>query len=504
MYTAKLNHRHNQMTAINALIVGINSEYAAELRNLLSRHPECEYHLTVAASFDGAIQSMAQHSPDVVLVGSSVDMKGYRHFIQSVQQQSCVQPVIILETSTDNPAEFDYLENGADFYLKRWRHETGMLHKAVMAGIERVKAFQAIRNSERRMRGIYYWSSIGILLVDLNGLIVQNNPAFSRIVGFSDDELCDMPLARDLVHPDDQEEVSRSFESVKTEQQPVAKLQCRMRTKEGDHTWTELTWSLFSETGSPAQFCVCLVEDITSKKNMESELRASEAQLKQLSAHLLDLIEQERRHIARELHDSIGSYLGAIKLGLGQLSYAPPTGKEQLSERLDQLSQMLVETMDELQRITTSLYPPVLDDLGIAAALRWHCGRVNSSVPAVSLTFQADIDESRIQPGLAIVMYRVSQEAIHNALQHSKSTTVAVSLSEEENTIVLRIVDKGVGLPGEMPGCNETVCGMGIRNMMKRVELSGGVFSISSAKDKGTAVSASWPVFRPSESPDPA
>ncbi len=485
------------MTVINTLLIGIDSKYFAELRNILSRHTESDYRLTLAASFGEAIQSMTQQSPDVVFIGSSVEMAGYRRFIQLVQQQDCLQPVIILETDTDSPAEFDYLKNGADFYLKKWQHNTDILHKAVMAGIERVKAFQAIQNSERRMRGIYYWSSIGILLVDLNELIVQNNPAFSRIVGFTGDELCDMPLTHSLIHPEEQERAGHAFASVKSQQQPAAKLQCRMRTKQDSYTWTELTCSLFSETGTPAQFCVCLVEDITSKKEMENELRASEAQLRQISAHLLDLIEQERRRIARELHDSIGSYLGAIKLSLGQLACSSPIGKEPLSERIDHISHMLVETMDELQHITTNLYPPVLDDLGIMAALRWHTGKMNSSFSTVSITLHADIDETRIQPGLPIVIYRVSQEAIYNALKHSGSETVSVSLTEEDGAILLRIADQGVGLPGQEPGCTDTVCGMGIRNMMKRVEFSGGVFRIASGKGEGTTISASWPVFIP-------
>ncbi len=488
------------MPLIHVLLVGVDSEHATELRKALALHLESEYRLIVAGSYEEAIhiQSIGKQNLDVILIGSPVDMAGYRRLIQVVQEQNCVQPIIVLETNTENPAEFDYLKNGADFYLKKWRHDADILNQTIMAAIERVKAFQAIKNSERRMRGIYYWSSIGILLVDLDDLIVQNNPAFSRIVGFSAEELCDMPLTSDLIHPEEREQAVHAFQSVKSGQQPAAKLQCRMRTSKGDYTWTELTASLFSETGSPAQFCVCLVEDITSKKNMENELRASEAQLKQLSAHLLGLIEQERRRIAHELHDSIGSYLGAIKLGLGQLlSCVPPSAKEQLQEQLDHLSQMLKEAMNEVQRINTSLYPPVLDDLGIVAALRWHCGRVSSSVPALSLDFQADIDESRIQPGLPIVIYRVSQEAIHNALQHSGSNTVAVSLSEEEDTVVLRIADRGKGLPGEKPGLNESVRGMGIRNMRKRVELSGGVFKISSAKGEGTAVSARWPVYLP-------
>ena len=109
----------------------------------------------------------------------------------------------------------------------------------------------------------------------------------------------------------------------------------------------------------------------------------------------------------------------------------------------------------------------------------------------------ADIDETRIQPGLPIVIYRVSQEAIYNALKHSGSETVSVSLTEEDGAILLRITDQGVGLPGQEPGCTDTVCGMGIRNMMKRVEFSGGVFRIASGKSEGTTISASWPVFIP-------
>ena len=175
------------MPLIHVLLVGVDSEHATELRKALALHLESEYRLIVAGSYEEAIhiQSIGKQNLDVILIGSPVDMAGYCRLIQVVQEQNCVQPIIVLETNTENPAEFDYLKNGADFYLKKWRHDADILNQTIMAAIERVKAFQAIKNSERRMRGIYYWSSIGILLVDLDDLIVQNNPAFSRIVGFT-------------------------------------------------------------------------------------------------------------------------------------------------------------------------------------------------------------------------------------------------------------------------------------------------------------------------------
>ena len=135
-------------------------------------------------------------------------------------------------------------------------------------------------------RGTQPAAADAALLDSLRAAVSGNSTLLS-----AGDELCDMPLTHSLIHPEEQERAGHAFASVKSQQQPAAKLQCRMRTKQDSYTWTELTCSLFSETGTPAQFCVCLVEDITSKKEMENELRASEAQLRQISAHLLDLAE---------------------------------------------------------------------------------------------------------------------------------------------------------------------------------------------------------------------
>ncbi len=487
------------MAEINALIIGIDNEYYTILQGLLSRCTDNDYHLNQVPSFAEAIQAIEKTNPDVLLIASSCGIDHYREFIKMVQQNDCLQPVIILETDPENNIEFDYLENGADFYLDKWDNTNHRLKKAIMAGIERVKGFQAIRDSEQRMRGIFYWSSIGIVLLDLEDLIVQHNPAFSRIVGFSDDELCDMPLLEELIHADNREQARQALERIKKQEQPVAKLQCLLRTSKEEYTWVELTLSLFSETGTSAQFCVCLVEDIADKKRMEAELRQSEIQLKQLSAHLLDLLEQERRHIARELHDSIGSYLGAIKLAHEQLGQTVPASKKDMAEKTVQITGMVIETMNELQRITSNLYPAILDDLGVVAALRWHVERMNSTLPSATIQLDAGINESRLHPELPIVIFRVCQEAIYNALKHSQSVQIAVTLKEKEGIIVLAIADAGVGLPGTQPGCDKNQCGMGIRNMMKRVEFSGGLFSISSKPGQGTVVEASWPVFMPSE-----
>ncbi|MGC8492031.1 MAG: histidine kinase [Syntrophobacteraceae bacterium] len=251
------------------------------------------------------------------------------------------------------------------------------------------------------------------------------------------------------------------------------------------------TGALFLITGTLA-----VAFDVTGLRQAQQALQQSQTRLRSLSAQLLSAHEEERKRIARELHDSVGSSLALIKLGI-ESTQAELKRKGCCPGMLDSPVQWTQLTIDEIRRLMVDLRPPLLDDMGVLAALRWFFGQYRAVHPAIHVEARIEIEEQEIPESLRIVIFRIIQEAFHNIARHSSAEYVDFSLAKQEGTIKLRIEDNGVGFDAE------AICGrqgLGLAGMKERSELSGGSFRIRSTPDTGTLLSAEWPVTIPARS----
>lgn len=227
------------------------------------------------------------------------------------------------------------------------------------------------------------------------------------------------------------------------------------------------------------------------------ELLRSEEQLKILSRKLLEAHEQERSRIARELHDSIGGKLTAIKYALERRVDGGPDAGKNGSLSLDGVLSIVQQTITEVRNISTNLRPSVLDDLGIPATISWFCRQFSEIYTEMALERQIEIRDADIPEPLKIEIYRVLEEAMNNVAKHSAAKRVQVSLRYEERRLVLLIADDGRGFdPARAAGAAAEDTGMGIASMKDRIELTGGRFFLDSRPGVGTTVCAIWPVER--------
>lgn len=238
--------------------------------------------------------------------------------------------------------------------------------------------------------------------------------------------------------------------------------------------------------------------DISRHKKNEAALRESERQLKFLSARLLVAQEEERKKIAADLHDSIGSYLTGIKLGLENLvDHAKSNGLPQSS--LKSLATVTQGALEETRRIMTDLRPSILDDLGIIATIGWFCRQCRALYPGISIDERVTIEEKDVPEHLKITIFRIIQEAVNNAAKYSRSDLLELSLESTGKAIQLTVEDYGEGFDVEATGSRYgSHRGMGLAGMKERVELSSGVISIRSVPGEGTRIFASWDM-NPSE-----
>ena len=228
----------------------------------------------------------------------------------------------------------------------------------------------------------------------------------------------------------------------------------------------------------------------TEKSAILVELNDKSQQLADLFRGLINVQEEERHRIARELHDETGQALTAILLRLKTLQ--DETDLETIQDRLNGLRFLTAQTLEEVRRISMDLRPTALDDLGLIPAIHWYiqncCERSGLDISFISEKMNA---AHRLPPEMEIVLYRAVQESITNVIRHAQATQVLVTLEEGIRSIWLTVADNGVGLPA-----NPNEKGLGLAGLRERAFLAGGHFQIDSQDGEGTRLLIQLPLNR--------
>ena len=201
--------------------------------------------------------------------------------------------------------------------------------------------------------------------------------------------------------------------------------------------------------------------------------------------------EDERKRIARELHDSTGQSLTSLLLGLRRLEEAAEL--ETLRDRVDDLREIVSASLDEVRRLAWELRPSVLDDMGLVAALQRYVTdyRERHGVAADFLTH--GLDGKRLPPEVETTIYRIVQEALTNVVRHARAQNVSVMIDRRERKVLLVIEDDGVGFdPAQMVDGPRPH--LGLYGMRERAELLGGKFTVESSAGQGTTLFVDLPI----------
>jgi signal transduction histidine kinase len=237
-----------------------------------------------------------------------------------------------------------------------------------------------------------------------------------------------------------------------------------------------------------------LEEEIQERKRTEKALKESRGELRHLSARLLIAHEEERKRIAAELHDCLGSHLTAVRFALETARKKLARGDLELSILDNPISEMK-HIIEDVRRIWMDLRPSILDNSGLVAALDWLIEQFVNSYPDIHVTRDFHAEEHDIPEPLKIVIFRIVQEALNNVAKHSGAESVAVGFRKTPGTLDLRIEDNGSGFDHKAFAASaENDRGIGLASMRERTELSGGCFGLESAPGKGVKMLASWPL----------
>ncbi|OQY68019.1 MAG: hypothetical protein B6D46_04915 [Polyangiaceae bacterium UTPRO1] len=343
-------------------------------------------------------------------------------------------------------------------------------------------------DGETWYRTVFDHASVGIARVAPDGRFLEVNDRFCEIVGYARAQLMAGNFQQ-ITHLDDLEaDVANVARLLRGEAQSYA-MQKRYLRPDGEGVWVALHVAVVrNAAGDPTDF-VSVVEDISAIKRSERMLLDYSTRLEELSRRLLSVQEDERRALARELHDEIGQQLAALKLNLEALRrrYSALAGEPRLTDALGILDQ----TMGRIGNAALDLRPSMLDDLGLAAALRSYARRQEARAGCVIAV--VGTVRGRLPEQVETAAFRIAQEAVRNAIVHAAPTRIEVRLALEIGSLVVTVRDDGRGFDADKEAATPRATGVGMLGMRERAELIGGTLEITSALGKGTIVSARLP-----------
>ena len=232
---------------------------------------------------------------------------------------------------------------------------------------------------------------------------------------------------------------------------------------------------------------------IAEKIQAEHRLIESENHLRELSTQLLRAQDDERRHIARELHDGLGQCLAALKLSVNLLQSLLPQASEIVNKRFEECLNLTDEAISQVRTISHLMYPPLLEELGLESAIPWYVSGFEQR-SGIKTNLEVPNDFGRLPREVELTIFRILQESLTNIHRHSGSRTAGVRLRISNGCTFLEVKDSGKGMPQGIVGKAGTVgmTGVGLRGMRERVRQFSGKLEISSGPE-GTTVTVMLP-----------
>jgi PAS domain S-box-containing protein len=348
---------------------------------------------------------------------------------------------------------------------------------------DRKRAEDALRESEDRYRDLVEHSYDLICTHDLEGILLSANETPLRILGYSRGELLNKPL-RDFVTPEARPLCDAYLSQVQRD--GFAKGLLPVLTKSGEVRVWEYNNSLRRDGAGPL-VVRGLAHDVTDQKRTEEELR-------HLSRRLLQLRDEERRRIARDLHDSTGQDLVAVSTTLGQLQASIPSSSRKARKLIVQCQALTDSCLGEIRTLSYVLHPPMLEETGLEDAIRQYLDGFAERT-GIEITMEIAPHFGRLTQDSELALFRVMQESLTNILRHSGSFTAKIKLHRGPETITLEVSDTGRGIfvcNQKQNGAAPLVAGVGIPSMQERVKQFGGRLDIESS-GQGTTVRVTLP-----------
>jgi PAS domain S-box-containing protein len=359
------------------------------------------------------------------------------------------------------------------------------IYGALVNITERKLAEEKLRESETRYRGMFNATTVGFIEVrELK--IVRVNDAFCKLSGYSKEQLIgenvNMLYAIGIEYHFPGKLKSEFFEK------GFFISEHKILTRMGYLIDTLFSVSLLDRE-DPGNPCIISVIDISGQKLFEAELNKSKEELRKLTGHIILAREQEKKAIAREIHDDLGQKLAVLKWDLNWLVSRVRPSKA-VTRKIEELNTMIRESISAIHRIMKELHPPELDELGLIEAIEWQARELMNRT-GLQIKMNIDCTGVRFTSDIELSIFRVVQEALTNIIRHAGATVVLLNMKMNGESLLIDIHDNGKGIPHNVLASPDSY---GLSGMRERVMSCNGTILINGINKKGTEIRIKIPL----------
>ena len=346
------------------------------------------------------------------------------------------------------------------------------------------EAQQAMRESEEKFRSLFEQSMDALYIHGPDGQNLIANQTWIDLFGYSQDEMGRLRATDLYADPADRDDFLCRIAKTGFVEDEV-----RLKKKNGSVMDCVRTVVSRKDDRGEVVAYQGVIRDITERKRMEADLRASSEQMSRLAQRVEEVREEERTSLARELHDTAGQAITALKLDVGRMKKRLEEGQMPSPEDLGALNKLLDQAADEVRRVSSELRPGVLDDIGLSGAIEWQIDEIRKRT---DLDFAMNLPsvESLLDYARRTALFRVFQELLTNVVRHADAGSVRVTLECADNVVTLTVADDGCGAGMETLEDSRAI---GIIGMRERLRPFGGELHYDSTPGKGTTARVVMP-----------
>ena len=356
------------------------------------------------------------------------------------------------------------------------------------------RAMDEVRSAQERLQSVLERMPIGCMLTDTQGRLTFFNAAAESIFGYSFAELHECNLLEFLVAPGARAETQSRLDRILKGEAHADGITENL-TRDGRTILCDWKNTSLRRPDGGIVGIISMCQDVTAQKRAEIDLRSSREALRALAAHLQSVREEERKRIAREIHDELGQSLTGFKMDLAWIRNRlqvedGPLERKPLIAKIAEMGQMLDGMAVLMRKLCTELRPGVLDDLGLMAAIEWQAREYRNRT-GIQCDLKLEAGELPVDPDRSTALFRIFQEILTNVARHAQASRVEVHMRRVDSHLHLEVRDNGRGISeAEKAGAKS----LGLLGLRERAVILGGAVEIEGVAGSGTTVRVRMPL----------
>lgn len=467
-------------TPLNILLIEDNPDDQFLIKEFLENSIDIDSSLTIVDSLNEGMLELNNGKTNVLLLDLSLPDNHGLEGLQSIRKKYDALTIIILTGFNDNKMAINAINTGAQDYLIKGKFNAYILEKSILYAYKRSVNEKIIRESEKKYKALYDHSPELLLSVySTSGNIFRANKTMIDTTGFNLNELSEMNLTQ-LFH-ESCLQVTNDIMNKLQKNEIIQQCDAIIKTKDGRKIEVLCDVISHKDNDEGLPYSNISLKDV-------SQIKASERALKKSKKETMNALvkgqEEERKRMAKDLHDSLGQSVTGISLMLDLLQKQ----KKPNPKIINQAIKLINQITKEYRAITQALHPPFIEH-GIIHALKQLCNNTESTFNIeTSFNCKGIVESEQVLQGTEVELYRITQELLNNAIKHGSATQIKVELSKQKNDIQLTVDDNGIGFETKALSNSNFKKGIGLKNLETRASLLNATYGIQSEPNKGTSI----------------